>query len=196
MHQDTVYWVNVTFWTVRTGTIPASLVFSSLNRMSGKNRLLPAETQPWVEKYHPWETFGIKNSNRLVSEQFIHKHQHIFEFRPLTSLFLSSPTRGFPWCILHRWRCLGRPWADVMNSTRDVPDIRLRLAGYPAVFFSPAPAPDRMLQRRQIIQPNNLLTYRNTYRCQQYKWKSISHCNHVWRPWREHWIESISGWAS
>ena len=32
--------------------------------------------------------------------------------------------------------------------------------------------------------------------CHQYKWKWISHCNHVWRPWREHWIKSISGWAS
>ena len=32
-----------------------------------------------------------------------------------------------------------------MNVSRDVPDIRFRLAGYPAVFFYPAPVPAEMV---------------------------------------------------
>ena len=63
MHQGTVYWVSATFWTIRTGTIPASRFFpvkTGVNLMSGKNRFLPAETQPWSE----WRLLNIWDSSR------------------------------------------------------------------------------------------------------------------------------------
>jgi len=34
--------------------------------------------------------------------------------------------------------------------TRDVPDIRFRLAGYPAIFYYPAPVPAKMVPEPDI----------------------------------------------
>ena len=36
-------------------------------------------------------------------------------------------------------------WLIIDINTRDVPDIRFRLAGYPAIFSNPAPVPAKMV---------------------------------------------------
>ena len=64
-------------------------------------------------------------------------------------------------------------------------DILLRLARYPAVFFSPAPAPDKMLQWSRIIQPDNLLTDGNTELNQYLAEPVIPRTNDMLRWWQD-----------
>jgi len=76
---------------------------------------------------------------------FMYRRYILYRALPASSAFLSSSFCAFHTYNKTRYYCYPSKFliTQMHNWTRDVPDIRFRfrLAGYPAVFFYPVPAP-------------------------------------------------------
>ena len=118
MHQGTVYWVSATFWTIRTGTIPASRFFpvkTGVNLMSGKNRFLPAETQPWSEwrLLNIWDSSRNRRSTAISRRKWRHTSGCQRQARRSWAQRFGHCKRSVHWHLMRRRRRWCREWFAV-----------------------------------------------------------------------------------